>query len=175
MYDEIASALLGANISQTGHIGCSYTVNEASPDLGLYVVEFKGPLTLKLQVGSEAGDEMELQINGINSIKLGVYNINVADGSGDGARTGIEKIKRAIKETSTERASIGAYQNRLEHTIKNLNNTIENTADAESKIRDTDMASESVALTNKNVLVQAGQAILSQANQTKEGIVSLLG
>lgn len=175
IYDEIASALLNANISQTGHIGCNYTVNESSPDIGKFVVTFKGPLTLTLQVGSEAGDEMEIQINQINAGYLGLYDINVADKNGKGAKNAIDKIKKAIEKVSTERSNLGAYQNRLEHTIKNLDNVVENTTDSESKIRDTDMANESVANANRNILIQAGQTILSQANQTSSGVLSLLG
>ena len=175
IYDEIASALLNANISQTGHIGCNYTVNESSLDIGKFVVTFKGPLTLTLQVGSEAGDEMEIQINPIKSGDLGLYDINVADKNGKGAKNAIDKIKKAIEKVSTERSNLGAYQNRLEHTIKNLDNVVENTTNSESKIRDTDMANESVANANRNILIQAGQTILSQANQTSSGVLSLLG
>ena len=86
-----------------------------------------------------------------------------------------EEVKNAIEEVSTERSNLGAFQNRLEHTIRNLDNVVENTTDSESKIRDTDMASESVSNANRNILIQAGQTILSQANQTNEGILSLLG
>ena len=174
IYEEIASALLRANISQTGSAGCSYTVNEDSPDIGNYTVSFHGPLTLTLQVGSEAGDEMDIQINPINAGYLGLYDINVADKTGAGAKNAINIVKKAIEKVSTERSNLGAYQNRIEHTIKNLNNVVENTTDAESKIRDTDMAEESVANANRNILIQAGQTILSQANQTSSGVLSLL-
>ncbi|MBR3516845.1 MAG: hypothetical protein IKO10_11075 [Lachnospiraceae bacterium] len=86
----------------------------------------------------------------------------------------IASFKRAGAYVSEERSRMGAYQNRLEHTINNLNNVIENTSAAESQIRDTDMATEMVEYSNQNILEQAGVSMLSQANQQKQGILSLL-
>ena len=83
--------------------------------------------------------------------------------------------KEAIKTVSQQRSDLGAIQNRLEHTIANLDNVVENTTAAESQIRDTDMASEMVKFSNNNILAQAGQAMLAQANQTNQGVLSLLG
>ena len=83
--------------------------------------------------------------------------------------------KAAIKDVSQQRSDLGAIQNRLEHTIANLDNVVENTTAAESQIRDTDMASEMVKFSNNNILAQAGQAMLAQANQTNQGVLSLLG
>ena len=83
--------------------------------------------------------------------------------------------KQAIKDVSQQRSDLGAIQNRLEHTIANLDNVVENTTAAESQIRDTDMASEMVKFSNNNILAQAGQAMLAQANQTNQGVLSLLG
>ena len=82
--------------------------------------------------------------------------------------------KSAIKTVSQQRSDLGAVQNRLEHTIKNLDNVVENTTAAESQIRDTDMASEMVKYSNNNILMQAGQSMLAQANQTNQGVLSLL-
>ena len=83
--------------------------------------------------------------------------------------------KQAIKDVSMQRSDLGAIQNRLEHTIANLDNVVENTTAAESQIRDTDMASEMVKFSNNNILAQAGQAMLAQANQSNQGVLSLLG
>ena len=84
-------------------------------------------------------------------------------------------IKSAIQCVSEQRSRLGATQNRLEHTVNNLNNVVENTTSAESAIRDTDMASEMVKYSNNNILAQAGQAMLAQANQSNQGVLSLLG
>ena len=84
-------------------------------------------------------------------------------------------VKSALRTVSTQRSDLGAVQNRLEHTIKNLDNVVENTTSAESSIRDTDMASEMVKFSNNNILTQAGQAMLAQANQSNQGVLSLLG
>ena len=87
----------------------------------------------------------------------------------------LETIKGAIGKVSAQRSNIGAVQNRLEHTINNLENVIENTTAAESQIRDTDMATEMVKFSNNNILMQAGQSMLAQANQANAGVLSLLG
>ena len=83
--------------------------------------------------------------------------------------------KAALQIVSTQRSDLGAVQNRLEHTINNLDNVVENTTSAESAIRDTDMATEMVRYSNGNILAQAGQAMLAQANQANQGVLSLLG
>ena len=91
------------------------------------------------------------------------------------ARAAMDNIGAAIKLVSARRSELGAVQNRLEHTIKNLDNVVENTTAAESQIRDTDMASEMVKYSNNNILQQAGQSMLAQANQSNQGVLSLLG
>ena len=90
------------------------------------------------------------------------------------AQSSISVVKTAIKNVSTMRSTLGAIQNRLEHTIKNLDNVVENTTAAESQIRDTDMATEMVRYSNNNILAQAGQAMLAQSNQANQGVLSLL-
>ena len=87
----------------------------------------------------------------------------------------MDAILEAIQSISTQRSALGAVQNRLEHTIANLDNVVENTTAAESQIRDTDMATEMVKYSNNNILAQAGQAMLAQANQANQGVLSLLG
>lgn len=91
------------------------------------------------------------------------------------AQSSIAVVKTGLQNISTMRSALGAVQNRLEHTIKNLDNVVENTTAAESQIRDTDMATEMVKYSNNNVLAQAGQAMLAQANQANQGVLSLLG
>ena len=105
---------------------------------------------------------------------LGVNGLKV-DGTDDtNAKNAIETIKESIQKVSTQRSALGAVQNRLEHTISNLDNVVENTTSAESQIRDTDMATEMVKYSNNNILAQAGQAMLAQANQSNQGVLSLL-
>ncbi len=136
----------------------------------------------KLQVGSEVKDgEDENQINvSIDSMKcsgIGITadNCKVTGTDATNARTAMKTIKSALEAVSQQRSDLGAVQNRLEHTIKNLDNVVENTQSAESLIRDTDMATEMVKYSNNNILAQAGQSMLAQANQTNQGVLSLLG
>jgi len=136
-----------------------------------------GPLNLSLHVGADATDnnQINLQISSMSAKGLGVTGLKI-DGSDDtNARNAIETIKTAIQKVSDQRSTLGAVQNRLEHTINNLDNVVENTTSAESAIRDTDMASEMVKYSNNNILAQAGQAMLAQANQSNQGVLSLLG
>ena len=105
---------------------------------------------------------------------LGVQNLKVDGADDTNAKNAIDTIKAAIQTVSTQRSALGAVQNRLEHTINNLDNVVENTTSAESQIRDTDMATEMVKYSNNNILAQAGQAMLAQANQSNQGVLSLL-
>ena len=133
-------------------------------------------LTLKLHVGADATDnnQISVKIDAMSADGLGVKNLKV-DGSDDtNAKNAIDTIKAAIQTVSTQRSALGAVQNRLEHTINNLDNVVENTTSAESQIRDTDMATEMVKYSNNNILAQAGQAMLAQANQSNQGVLSLL-
>ena len=101
--------------------------------------------------------------------------MNVKDNSGKAATYAIDAISDAIETVSRQRSLLGAVQNRLEHTIKNLDNVVENTQSAESAIRDMDMATEMVKYSNANILSQAGQSMLAQANQSNQGVLSILG
>ena len=131
----------------------------------------------KLQVGSESvsGNQITISINSISASKIGVGSVKVTGTHGSLARTMIDKVKRALISVSKQRSDLGAVQNRLEHTVNNLNNVVENTTAAESQIRDTDMATEMVKYSNNNILAQAGQSMLAQANQSNQGVLSLLG
>jgi len=133
--------------------------------------------TIDLQVGSEttSQDKISVKIKSMNATGLGVNGNNHKVGTSAEAKTTIGKVKSAIKKLNEQRADLGAQQNRLEHTINNLDNVVENTSSAESAIRDTDMATEMVKFSNNNILAQAGQSMLAQANQSNQGVLSLLG
>jgi flagellin len=136
-----------------------------------------GVLTLKLHVGADAtsNNQITLGIDAMSAESLGVKGLKV-DGEDDtNALNAIETISAALERVSSQRSALGAVQNRLEHTINNLDNVVENTTSAESQIRDTDMATEMVRYSNAQVLSQAGQAMLAQANQSNQGVLSLLG
>ena len=110
----------------------------------------------------------------MDSEGLGIKGIKVTGNDPSNATYAIDNIAEAIKKVSKQRSGLGAIQNRLEHTINNLNNVVENTTSAESAILDTDMASEMVKYSNNSILTQAGQAMLAQANQSNQGVLSLL-
>jgi flagellin len=126
-----------------------------------------------LQVGANADNVIGISISEMKASILlgGAVDVTSADAAG----TAIGQIKSAISSVSSQRSSLGAIQNRLEHTIKNLDNVVENTTAAESQIRDTDMASQMVEYSKNNILAQAGQSMLAQANQSNQGVLSLLG
>ena len=130
----------------------------------------------ELQVGAEgvAGNQIKISISSISSNVLGVKNLKVDGADGSKAKAAISTIKNAIKTLNKQRSDLGAIQNRLEHTIKNLDNVVENTTAAESQIRDTDMATEMVKYSNNQILAQAGQAMLAQSNTANQGVLSLL-
>ena len=135
-----------------------------------------GALTLTLHVGADAtsNNQISVSLDTMSAKGLGVAGLKV-DGSDDtNALNAIDTIKEAIQKVSTQRSALGAVQNRLEHTINNLDNVVENTTSAESQIRDTDMATEMVKYSNNNILAQAGQAMLAQSNQSNQGVLSLL-
>ncbi|MCL2051956.1 MAG: flagellin [Lachnospiraceae bacterium] len=131
----------------------------------------------KIQVGAEVGsaNQIDIKISEMSWAKIsasGTINVTSDDYSVVGGAVSI--IKTALENVSTQRSDMGAIQNRLEHTVANLKNVVENTTAAESAIRDTDMASEMVRFSNNNILSQAGQAMLAQANQANQGVLALL-
>ena len=133
-------------------------------------------LSFSLHVGSDADmtNKISVDIEAMDSSSLGVKGINVNDDTGVAATYAIDAISDAISKVSSQRSALGAVQNRLEHTIDNLDNVVENTETAESRIRDTDMAKEMVNYSKNNILAQAGQSMLAQANQSNQGVLSLL-
>jgi flagellin len=134
-------------------------------------------LQLSLQVGVESSgnNKITLKLDAMSSKSLGLNGLKVNGSDSTNADAAINTINAAISKVSSQRSALGAIQNRLEHTIKNLDNVNENTTSAESLIRDTDMASEMVNYSKNNILAQAGQSMLAQANQSTQGVLSLLG
>ena len=130
------------------------------------------PSDIVLQVGLNDVDSMSIKLPSISSDALKITGVNISTELG--AKKALESFDYALHFVSTERSRMGAYQNRLEHTVNNLNNVVENTTSAESQIRDTDMATEMVKLSNDNILAQAGASMLSQANQNQQNILRLL-
>ena len=126
-----------------------------------------------LQVGALSGQTIKISVTKMSASNIGVSGLSVS--SNVKAGEAMSKIQLAIQSVSSQRSELGAIQNRLEHTINNLNTTSENTSAAESRIRDTDMASEMVEYSKNNILQQAGQSMLAQANQANQGVLSLLG
>ena len=133
-------------------------------------------LSFNLHVGADADmtNKITVDIDVMNSANLGVKGLNVTDATGTAATYAVDAISDAIAKVSSQRSALGAVQNRLEHTIDNLDNIVENTTTAESRIRDTDMAEEMVEYSKNNILAQAGQSMLAQANQSTQGVLSLL-
>lgn len=129
----------------------------------------------KLQIGSLNGQSITVSVAKMNSGSLGVSATKVSVTTTTAAGKAMSNIQAAIGKVSTQRSALGALQNRLEHTINNLTTTSENTASAESRIRDVDMAKEMVEYSKNNILSQAGQSMLAQANKSTQGVLSLLG
>lgn len=131
--------------------------------------------SLDLQIGdtSDSFNKVSVRVNSTDTKTLGISDVDIS--TQDGAKAAIAKINSAINSVSGTRGDLGAVQNRLEHTINNLGVTEENMTSAESRIRDTDMAKEMMQYTKNNILVQASQAMLAQANQLPQGVLKLLG
>jgi flagellin len=139
--------------------------------------------SIALQVGADttADNTIKLTLSQMKHATIGISDADVTSLTSGAitaqqstAKTLISQVEKAIKSVSAQRSQLGAVQNRLEHTIKNLDNVVENTTSAEASIRDTDMAAEMVAYSKNNILAQAGQSMLAQANQSNQGVLSLL-
>ncbi|MCR4999484.1 MAG: flagellar hook protein [Lachnospiraceae bacterium] len=136
-------------------------------------------LNFNLQAGADSAlnNKISVDIQSFNTIALGIQNLDIVGKAGDNgimATYAIDAIKDALQKVSDQRAELGAIQNRLEHTIANLDNVVENTTAAESRVRDTDMAEAMVEHAKQNILAQAGQSMLAQANSSTQGVMSLL-
>ena len=188
-YELAAKELLAANqIGDTegnAKVGTAANVDTAiTKDNGdgtfkikLAQTEVAEKLNFNLHVGSDADmtNKINVNIETMNSNYLGIKGLNVSDDTGVSATYAVDAIADALQKVSDQRSSLGAVQNRLEHTIANLDNVVENTTSAESRIRDVDMAEEMVEYSKNNILAQAGQSMLAQANQATQGVLSLLG
>ena len=177
---KIVSELTAAN--NIGTVNHAATVAKATADGKTTYTISKGyatvadTLSFNLHVGADADmtNKINVSIDSMDSASLGIKGLNIKDDSGNAATYAVDAISDAISKVSSQRSSLGAVQNRLEHTINNLDNVVENTTTAESRIRDTDMASEMVNYSKNNILAQAGQSMLAQANQSTQGVLSLL-
>ena len=138
--------------------------------------DLNASLNFSLHVGADSTEDnkIDVDIAMMSARGLGVNGLQVSGDDDTKATAAIDTISAAIQKVSTQRSALGAVQNRLEHTINNLDNVVENTTSAESAIRDTDMATEMVKYSNNNILSQAGQAMLAQSNQANQGVLSLL-
>ena len=174
MAEELAKASSvgtdkGSEATVTSDNSGSFTIKKGS-------VEVKDSLAIGLHVGADADmtNKITVNIESMSAAGLGIQGINVSDDSGVAATYAIDAIADAVAKVSSQRSALGAVQNRLEYTIDNLDNVVENTTAAESRIRDTDMAEEMVNYSKNNILAQAGQSMLAQANQSTQGVLSLL-
>ena len=188
-YELAAKELLAANqIGDTegnAKVGTAANVDTAiTKDNGdgtfkikLAQTEVAEKLNFNLHVGSDADmtNKINVNIETMDSSYLGIKGLNVSDDTGVSATYAVDAIADALQKVSDQRSTLGAVQNRLEHTIANLDNVVENTTSAESRIRDVDMAEEMVEYSKNNILAQAGQSMLAQANQATQGVLSLLG
>ncbi len=154
-------------------VGNETTLNAAEVSA---VRDKMGDLNVGLHVGADAtgNNQIKMNIATMSSKGLGINGLKIDGANDSNALDAIEKIKAAITKVSAQRSDLGAVQNRLEHTINNLDNVVENTTSAESAIRDTDMASTMVKYSNNNILAQAGTSMLAQANQSNQSVLSLL-
>ncbi len=184
-YSMIRQELILANSigAKTGGNADVDEVDTATdPKKAIFAITQKGKydvqeaLNFNLHVGADADmtNKIGVTIDALDTRGLGINGLNVKDSTGAYATYAIDSIAEAIAHVSQQRSMIGAIQNRLEHTINNLDNVVENTTAAESQIRDTDMATEMVKYSNANILQQAGQSMLAQSNQANQGVLSLL-
>ena len=162
------------------------TLGKPAPaTIGKYIMqsseEIAAALSFNLHVGAQSDrtNKITASIDNLTSSGIGIaqiasWNIGIVDETGNNATDAIDVVGEALQRISQQRSVLGAVQNRIEHTISNLDNVVENTTAAESQIRDTDMAKEMVKHANANILMQAGQSMLAQANQSKQGVLSLL-
>ena len=161
--DAVADEI-GTLVAEIDRISSSTTFNEKKL--------LDGTVAATFQIGADCNVSMGLSIATMSSAALIVDGLNVSDHAG--ATASIGTVDAAIKRVSAERSKLGANQNRLEHTIKNLDNASENIQASESRIRDVDIAKEMMEFTKNNILQQAAQAMLAQANQAPQGVLQLL-
>ncbi|MBO4616038.1 MAG: flagellin [Lachnospiraceae bacterium] len=176
-FENLMAAMRKDNAADIKNVSSSTSKTGAQTIKVEAFADLNNAADLSLHVGADstADNKISMNISNLSARGLGVNGLRVDGDNGDKATAAIDTIAAALQKVSDQRASLGAIQNRLEHTINNLDNVVENTTSAESAIRDTDMATEMVKYSNNNILAQAGQAMLAQANQSNQGVLSLLG
>lgn len=162
---------MGMNIPLTNITHTDFDVSDAQWQNGVSSIE-ENKNTFWIHSGVEAGVGINVDIDAMNTELLGIDKLDVT--TVEGAEDAMTRTSHALQKVNQNRSKIGAQQNRLEHTVKNIDNVAENTTAAESLIRDTDMATEMMKFSQKNILTQAGQAMLTQAQQSNQGVLSLL-
>ncbi len=174
---------INALVSEIDRVAQSTQFNTLSLLDGTFAPSKGNNVTLQVGTANKAEQTIAIKISTMSATGLGIAglkNVSLKSTASSlttqaGAKAAITLITQAIAKVSSQRSSLGAVQNRLEHTIANLDNIVENTTAAESAIRDTDMAETMVRYANNNILAQAGQSMLAQANQSNQGVLSLLG
>ncbi len=171
--DEFEAAIQKVFAGDAKEVSADLTTNTLSVEA---FADLNKDLSFSLHVGADSTSDNKIDVNisMMSARGLKVNGLRVDGDTDTNATAAIDTISAAIQQVSTQRSALGAVQNRLEHTINNLDNVVENTTSAESQIRDTDMATEMVKYSNNNILAQAGQAMLAQANQSNQGVLSLL-
>lgn len=179
--DEVFANANDPRAKQLKDIGGNVTAATINAYITQSSTQVAAALDVELHAGSDSdrNNKVQVELSTLTAAGLGIdkfasYNIGIVDSTGNNATDAIDVIADALNMVSRQRSALGAVQNRLEHTIKNLDNVVENTTSAESAIRDTDMAEEMVKYSNSNILQQAGQSMLAQANQANQGVLSLL-
>ncbi|PKM54297.1 MAG: flagellin [Firmicutes bacterium HGW-Firmicutes-5] len=183
---EIAFADGAAGVMNFDKLGVKITVNDTfaiatvaaanNGGGGAGTVITGASASVELQIGANTGvaERLAVNIGKMDTSATGLNTAAVSVASGTDARTTMDTVKAALSSVSAERSKLGAYQNRLEHSIKNIDSTAENLQAAESRIKDVDMAKEMMEFTKNNILTQAAQAMLAQANQAPQGVLQLL-
>ena len=178
---QYAYALMAEELQKASSIGTDTEAKVTNNNDGTFLIKqgtvsYASSLTFNLHVGSDADmtNKINVEIDTMNAAYLGIKKLNVADDTGISATYAIDAIADALARVSAQRSALGAVQNRLEHSIANLDNVVENSQAAESRIRDADMADEMVTYSKNNILAQAGQSMLAQANQSTQGVMSIL-
>lgn len=172
MLEDAGAAIkyTGEDTAKTETITTGEVTNKTD---GQGAASYSGSLTLQVGDTAQSFNKVTVKVGDMSSSSLGIADVDIS--TQDGAANALDKINTAINSVSSTRGDLGAVQNRLEHTINNLGVTEENMTSAESRIRDTDMAKTMMEYTKNNILVQASQAMLAQANQLPQGVLQLLG
>ena len=175
--DELVKAIKGDYTNDIKTVNSVYNKEKSRLELKVETfADINDPIDVSLHVGadSSADNKIYMNISQLSSRALGINGLDVRGDTGNAATAAIDVVSDALQKVSNQRAALGAIQNRLEHTIANLDNIVENTTSAEATIRDTDMATQMVEYSNNQILAQAGQAMLAQSNQATSGVLSLL-